>query len=277
MQEEFRKLAARLHVSEATRGMKDWLERADAKLRSGSWHRWQRHDPLPSITNALHVIEGSATLCSYRICYPRPSHEEFLRYLTHYYHGESNRQEDSFFPLAMKKAMLQGLGVPVHSILQPYVERIAHAANNIRVCDFFARPYFYLSRSYSEVSQMQEHIDFFVDMLPPAHIYTDNVRRVLRTGLARRLGDEYLGEDYVVSMVRMAAIVGLAERLFGIDDQGALYNEMSCPYKACPIYKTRLCHRYFAYPDDDFRKCKFPDILKALKLESLLESIPGYL
>jgi hypothetical protein len=349
IQEEFRKLRARLHTSDATKSMEDWLERADAQLRSGSWHRWQRHEPPPSITNALHVIEGAAALCSYRICYARSSHEDFLRFLNKYYqraalityghaymfatsilgelafdifapacylalqaedpgsafdtiilyakeHANSvlseqiiddpltfllnaiNRQEDNCFPLVMKYAMTQGLGVPIHSILQPYIERIAQASNNLRVCDFFARPYFYLSRSYSEVSQMQVHTDFFADMLPPAHIYTDNVRRVLRTGLARRLEEDYVGEDYVVSMVRMAAIVGLAERLFGIDDQGgALYNEMSCPYTACPIYKTRLCHRYFAYPDDDFRKCEFPDILKALKLESLLESIPGYL
>jgi hypothetical protein len=57
----------------------------------------------------------------------------------------TNGREDHCFPLALKRAMSQSM--PSHPILQPYVERIAQAADDLRVCDFFARPYFYLRQA----------------------------------------------------------------------------------------------------------------------------------
>jgi hypothetical protein len=337
-QEEFKKLAARLQLSDAAKG--DWLERAEAKLRSGSWHRWERTEPTPSFTNAVQVIEGCAVLCAYRLCHPRPSHEDFLSHLDRHYSGEFlvtygdayllatsilgelafdlfapacylalqaenpghnfaailsyakeraksvsleqiiedpltflldaiNAREDHSFSLTMKRAMSQGARVPFHPILQPYVERIAQAADDLRVCDFFARPYFY--RHYSAGGTMQAKLkEFLVDMLPPAHVYKSNVTRCLRTGLGIRLGDEY-----TQTIVDITAIIGLAERLFAVpNDKEMRDKKMRCSHDNCPVHETRLCEEYFAYPDNDFRRCQFPVLLKDLKLQSLLESIP---
>jgi hypothetical protein len=256
--QEFKELDARLHIS---RDLEISLERAEAKLRSGSWHRWERSEPAPCMTNALQVIEGCAVLCSYRLCYSRPSHEGFLNHLKQDYSGEFlviyggayllatsilgelafdlfapacylalqaenpghnfdailsyakervksasleqiiddpltflldaiNAREDHCFPLTVKRAMSQGARVPFHPILQPYVERIAQVADDLRICDFFARPYFY--RYYSADGTVQAKLrEFLVDMLPPAHVYKSDVTRCLRTGLGIHLGDEY--------------------------------------------------------------------------------------
>lgn len=101
--------------------------------------------------------------------------------------------------------------------------------------------------------------EFFRDMLPPIHIYTKNVGRFIHTGLARLLGD-----DYVAEAVRLAAVEGLAECLIGRQKYRL------CRHNKCPVYETRLCQCYVAFPPDDYSKCKFPELLGWLELDRLL-------
>ena len=127
--------------------------------------------------------------------------------------------------------------------------------------DIFARPYAYFYQRFD---------DFFRDMLPPIHVYTKNVGKFSRTGLALQLGDEY-----VTDAVRLAAMAGIADSLVGRfmrmpTGHGASEGQL-CHHTGCPLNNMPpLCQSYVAFPPDDYRKCKFPEFLKWLGLDRFL-------
>jgi hypothetical protein len=184
--------------------------------------------------------------------------------LTFLLDGTNSREED-LFPMAIRRAMAQGSQMPSHPILQPYLEKFAQAPDDLRLSDFFARPYYYRTSGYSRGDKRREkHLEFLTEMLPPAQVYSKNVGSCLRAGLGTRLGNEYTQK-----IAELTTIVALAERLvLGKHDQ------VLCPHQKCPVHTTGLCQGYFAFPSDDFRKCQFPEFLKDLNLRGLLESLP---
>lgn len=162
----------------------------------------------------------------------------------------ANMPEEGCFPYVVRRSMPQGYFS--HPILQPYIEKIAQTAH-IRVSDIFARPYLYESNSHGEIG------DFITDMSPPLHIYSG------RAGLLMGLGQR-LGKNYGIIIHHLTAIVGLAARLV-FDAR----SQMLCPHQNCPIYETNLCQGYLAFPLDDYKKCKFPELIEGIKLGRLLE------
>ncbi len=163
----------------------------------------------------------------------------------------ANMDEEGCFPSVVKKQMPQGYFS--HPILQPYVEKIAQTSH-LRVADIFARPYIYEDNSKSS----QGISDFLSDISPPLHVYSG------RAGLLMGLGQK-LGKDYAIVIHHLTALVSLVALLvFGIRQ------EMLCPHQECPVYKTNLCQRYLAFPLDDYKKCKFPELLDGVRLGNLL-------
>lgn len=161
----------------------------------------------------------------------------------------TNMQEEGCFPYLVRRSMPKGYFS--HPILQPYIEKIAQTTN-LRVSDIFARPYLYENNSRDEIG------DFLTDMSPPLHIYSG------RAGLLMGLGQR-LGKDYGIIIHHLTAIVGLTARL--VFDT---CSQMLCLHQNCPVYKTNLCQRYLAFPLDDYKKCKFPELLEGIKLGRLL-------
>lgn len=159
--------------------------------------------------------------------------------------------EDGCFPSVVQKQIPQGYFS--HPILQPYIERIAQASN-LRLADIFARPYI-----YEGLEQKQEVSEFIEDISPPLHFYSG--RRGLLMGMGQKLG-----KDYGIIIHHLTAIVSIVARI--VFD---IRQEMLCPHKQCPVYKTNLCQRYLAFPLDDYKKCKFPELLEGIKLGRLLE------
>jgi len=162
----------------------------------------------------------------------------------------TNMQEEGCFPYFVKRTMPEGDFS--HPILKPYIEKIAQTTN-LRLSDIFARPYHYESNSQDEVS------NFLSDMYPPILIYSG------RTALLMGLGQQ-LGKDYGIIIHHLTTLVGLATLLV-FDNRG----QMLCPHNNCPIYKTNLCQGYLAFPLDDYKNCKFPELLEGIKLGKLLE------
>lgn len=167
----------------------------------------------------------------------------------------ANMQEEGCFPSVVARSLQQFTqGYFSHPILQPYIEKIAQS-QHLRLADIFARPYI-----YDENPQHgQEVSDFLFDVSPPLHVYSG------RAGLLMGLGQR-LGKDYGIIIHHLTAIVGLAARLV-FDAR----SQMLCPHQNCPVYKTNLCQGYLAFPLDDYKKCKFPELLEGIKLGRLLE------
>lgn len=132
-----------------------------------------------------------------------------------------------------------------HPILQPYVQHIVQVFD-IRVEDFFARPYYNFGIDYSSIT-------------PPMVLFYPN-RMIRIMGIGAKLG-----KDYIKLINTLTAVVGLIKLLvYGIKD------EMHCPHGNCPIYKTRLCQNYYNFPLN-YKTCSFPRLLEEMKLENLLE------
>jgi hypothetical protein len=167
----------------------------------------------------------------------------------------TNMSMNGCFPSIVKKK-----GVPQgffnHPILQPYIEEIIQRSD-IQVEDFFARPYYY--EPYNSPGHHKEMEKFILRIVPPMHLYSGRMAKLMG------LGGE-LGKNYGILIHHLTALIGLIPLLvFGIKD------EMICPHLACPVYKKGLCQKYYAFPIDDYKNCKFPEILEGTKLGRLLE------
>jgi hypothetical protein len=167
----------------------------------------------------------------------------------------TNMSEEGCFPLVIRRQMPQRYFS--HPILQPYIEKIAQTSH-LRLVDIFARPYIYEDKSHPS----QEIGDFLLDISPPLNIYSG------RTGVLMGLGQK-LGKDYGIIIHHLTALVSLVARL--VFD---IRQEMLCPHQECPVYKTNLCQRYLAFPLDDYRNCKFPELLDSIRLGNLLSASP---
>jgi hypothetical protein len=121
----------------------------------------------------------------------------------------TNMREEDLFPIAIRRAMMQGSPMPLHPILQPYIEKFVQAPDDLRLSDFFARPYDYRTTGYSRGDKrLEKHKEFLTELLPPAQVYAKDVRRLLRAGLGKHLGIEYTQK-----IAELTAIISLAERL----------------------------------------------------------------
>ncbi|MCA9952187.1 MAG: hypothetical protein KDE48_21195 [Anaerolineales bacterium] len=167
----------------------------------------------------------------------------------------TSMSEEGCFPSVVRKQMPQGYFS--HPILQPYIEKIAQTSH-LRLADIFARPYIYEDKSHPS----KEIGDFLLEISPPLNVYSD------RAGVLMGLGQQ-LGKDYGIIIHHMTALVSLVARLvFNI------HQEMICPHQLCPVYQTNLCQRYLAFPLDDYRNCKFPELLDGVQLGNLLNTKP---
>lgn len=167
----------------------------------------------------------------------------------------TNMQEDGCFPSVIGRSIPQGYFS--HPILQPYIEKISQNSH-LRLADVFARPYIYDDNP----QQNQEISDLLSSISPPLHVYSG------RAGLLMGLGQE-LGRDYGIIIHHLTALVSLVARL--VFD---IRQEMLCPHRDCPVHKTNLCQRYLAFPLDDYKNCKFPELLDGIRLGNLLPVKP---
>lgn len=161
----------------------------------------------------------------------------------------SSMVEEGCFPNVVKNIKREGRFT--HPILDPYIERIIKE-RNIRLADFFARPYVY------EQSRTDENLNFIMDIVPPVHLYSD--RKMKLMGLATKLG-----KDYGVALHHLTSMIGMIPRL--------LYSKKSkmfCPHTNCPVHNTTLCNKYYLFPSDDYKNCAFPTILNETKLGFLI-------
>ena len=188
-----------------------------------------------------------------------------------------------------------------HPILNPYIMYIAQITQASHVSndwaeDMFARPYHFLRQNFSNLPHnLMEHLFYgyggqttakFVPvndfnsfkLVSPIRIHVnpkeahtmhgpvtyENPISVVFAGLGREISN-----DYLTFVSNITALFGIILAIQVKDkDQISTY----CPHQQCPIYNTKLCVKYFKFPQNGYNFCEFPEIVMSagLKLGLLL-------
>jgi hypothetical protein len=156
--------------------------------------------------------------------------------------------------LLRREGVLPPDGDMEHYILKPYVESAHKIPGGL---DFFARPYHYMRPGGTPPPA-----GLLDTLMPPVYLVPSHSRTdtVYSMGLGAKLG-----MDYIAKVCGYTALIGVVRKtIMGTVD------EMICWHKACPVYKTGLCHRYYLIPSEDYKECRFSDFLRVSGLDRLL-------
>ncbi len=187
-----------------------------------------------------------------------------------------------------------------HPILRPFIEYILNISQtnstNIRwVEDMFARPYYHIRNNFSTLPKIVMENLFFgfggqttakfiitndfnkFKIIPPIRVHVNpkdayetrygqieygNQVSILSQGLTNE------DDEYNLKICNTTVLLGILQAI-QINDRDNI--ELLCPHNECPIYKTKLCIKYYFFPQNNYRDCEFSDLMRAQGLNLLIK------